>query len=209
MKSQEFVERLGRARAVAILRCGDAALAEAAMEAAIAGGFSIVEFTLSIPEVYELLARFSPRPGLIVGAGTVLTVAEAERCLAAGARFLVSPVLDLEVVRFAVERDVAILPGVHTPTELLAAQRAGAPLQKLFPAPAGGPSYLKACLGPLPFLKVVPTNGITAENARAWLDAGAFAVGVNAAIFAPDLLARRDFAAITAKSRAVLAAVAG
>jgi 2-keto-3-deoxy-6-phosphogluconate aldolase len=87
-------------------------------------------------------------------------------------RFLVSPVTDAAVIRRATELGVASIPGGHTPTELLAAHRAGAPLVKLFPAPAGGPAWLRSLLAPLPFLKVVPTNGVDQDNARQWLDAG-------------------------------------
>jgi len=208
LSAGQFVARLSQTRAVAILRCDDEGLAAAAMEGAIRGGFTIVEFTLTIPSVFALIRRFSQRDGLVVGAGTVLSTAEVEKALAAGAQFIVSPVLDLDVVRAAVDADVAVLPGVHTPTEMVTAYRAGAPLQKLFPAPGIGPAYVRACLGPLPFLRLVPTNGITPENASAWLGAGAFALGINSAIFDAAELAERRFDRIEERSRQVLAAVA-
>ena len=97
--------------------------------------------------------------------------------MAHGARFLVSPVADEVIIRRATELGVASIPGGHTPTELLAAHRAGAPLVKLFPAPAGGPAWLRSLLAPLPFLKVVPTNGVDLDNAADWLAAGAWALG--------------------------------
>lgn len=209
MKASAFVELFGRERASAILRCDDEALAADAMEAAVRGGFTILEFTLSVPGVFDLLRRFSARPGLVVGAGTVLTPDEVERCLSAGARFLVSPVVDREVIAAAVAADVAMMPGTHTPTEMLAAYRAGAPLQKLFPAPGLGPAYVKACLGPLPFLRLVPTNGTDAGNARDWLAAGAFALGFTTGLFDPTDLAARRFDAITARARAIRSAISG
>ena len=98
-----------------------------------------------------------------------------------------------------------MLPGAHTPTEMIAAHRAGAPLVKLFPAPAGGPAYLRSVLAPLPFLKVVPTNGITIENAGAWFEAGAYALGWAGVLFAADDLAARRFDVIEARSRSILA----
>lgn len=204
MTPADFVELLGRERATAILRCNDRDIAREAMNAAVRGGFRVVEFTLTIPGALDLIGEFSRRPELVVGAGTVLTTAEAEASVARGARFLVSPVTDAAVIRRGAELGVAVLPGAHTPTEMLAAHGAGAPLIKLFPAPGGGPAYLRSVLAPLPFLKIVPTNGITEDNARSWLEAGAFALGWAAVLFTADDLARRDFAAIEARARAIL-----
>jgi Entner-Doudoroff aldolase len=204
----ECVRHLGEVRASAILRTGIADAVEPAMSAAVRGGFRIVEFTLTTPNAYEHIADFSGRPGLIVGAGTVLSPEEARRAVAAGARFLVSPVVDEAVIARANDLGVAMMPGCHTPTEFLAAHRAGAPLQKLFPAPAGGPAYLRACLGPLPFLKIVPTNGVDASNAGDWLRAGAWAVGFVAPLFDPADLAARRFDAIERRARTLLNAVA-
>jgi 2-dehydro-3-deoxyphosphogluconate aldolase/(4S)-4-hydroxy-2-oxoglutarate aldolase len=127
----------------------------------------------------------------------------------AGASFLVSPVVDVGVIEEAAALGAVAMPGAHTPTELLLAHDAGAPLQKLFPAPAGGPSYLRAVLGPLPFLRVVPTSGVTLDNAAEWLEAGAFAVGFVAPLFAPADLAARRFDRVEERARAMLAAVHG
>ena len=207
MKPERFVGMLGEARASAILRCPSRETASSAMEAAVRGGFRIVEFTLTIPGALDLVEEFARRKELIVGAGTVLTVDEARTAVKRGAQFLVSPVVDPEVIAAGRSLGVAVIPGCQTPTEMLSAHRAGAPLQKLFPAPGGGPAYVHACLGPLPFLKIVPTNGVDAANARAWLDAGAFAVGFTHALFdAADLAAGR-FERIEERARALLAAV--
>jgi len=177
------------------------------MEAAIRGGFRIVEFTLTIPGALDLVEEFSRRHDLVVGAGTVLTAHEAHTAVKRGARFLVSPVIDREVIAAGLSLGVAVVPGCHTPTEMLAAHRAGAPLQKLFPAPGIGPAYVRACLGPLPFLRIVPTHGVDAANARAWLDAGAHAVGFTQSLFdAADIQAGR-FDRIEERARALLAAV--
>lgn len=204
MTPNEFVELLGREKATAILRCADRELGREAMAAAVRGGFRLVEFTLTIPGALDLIEEFAARPGLVVGAGTVLTSREADKCVARGARFLVSPVTDVEVIRRGAELGVATLPGAHTPSEMLLAHRTGAPLVKLFPAPAGGPVYLRSVLAPLPFLKVVPTNGITLDNAAAWMEAGAFALGWAGVLFTPEDLAARNFAAIEARARAIL-----
>ena len=207
MNSEQFVERLAKVRASAILRCPSREAAGPAMEAAVRGGFRIVEFTLTIPGALDRVEEFAARPDLIVGAGTVLTAEEARAAVERGARFLVSPVMDPEVIAAARSLGVAALPGCHTPTEMFNAYRAGAPLQKLFPAPGTGPAFVRACLAPMPFLRIVPTNGIDATNARAWLEAGAFAVGFTQALFDPAELAAGRFDRIEERARALLAAI--
>src|SRR5882672_4968288 len=184
MKPEKFVGLLGEVRASAILRCSSRDTAVSAMEAAVRGGFRIVEFTLTIPGALDLVEEFSSRPDLIVGAGTVLTSDEARTAVKRGARFLVSPVMDPQVISTGLSEGVAVIPGCHTPTEMLAAHRAGAPLQKLFPAPGNGPAY-----------------------ARAWLDAGAYAVGFTHALFDADDLKAGRFERIEERARSLLAAV--
>lgn len=186
MKPEEFVNFLSKEKASAIIRTSNQKIAASAMEAAVRGGFRIIEFTLTVPGALELISDFSKREGLIVGAGTVLTVEDARRSVDAGASFLVSPVCDEIVIKEAANLNVAAMPGTSTPTEMLLAHRAGAQLQKLFPAPAGGPSFVSSVLAPLPFLKIVPTNGIDEHNAADYLKAGAFAVGFVKALFDPD-----------------------
>ena len=207
MTPDEFVALFGRLKASAILRTSEASAAAPAMEAAVRGGFRIVEFTLTIPEVHDRIAEFSRRKDLVVGAGTVLTVEDARAAVEHGARFLVSPVVDEAVIEEATRLGVAMMPGVHTPTEALRAHRAGAQLQKLFPAPGLGPAYVRACMGPLPFLKIVPTNGCDAENAGAWLAAGSYALGFVAPLFneAEVLAGRGDL--IEARARKLTQAV--
>ncbi len=207
MGAREFVEYLGRVRASAILRTSIAEAAAPAMEAAVRAGFRVVEFTLTTPGAYDRIADFAVRDGLWVGAGTVLNVDEARQAVEAGARFLVSPVVDADVIRVAGELDVAMMPGCHTPTEMLPAHRAGAPLQKLFPAPGLGPAYVRSCLGPMPFLRIVPTNGVGLDNVKAWLHAGSHAVGFVNPLFDPGDLAAGRYDAIEHRGRALLEAV--
>lgn len=207
MTPDEFVERFRSDRASAILRTHHHELARNAMEAAIEGGFRIVEFTLSIPDAFSLIEQFSCRSDLIVGAGTVLTVSEAREAVRAGARFLVSPVVDVEVIEEAKALGVAAMPGCSTPTEMLQAHRCGAQLQKLFPEQGAGPAWVKQVLGPLPFLRIVPTAGVTRENAAEFLRAGSTAVGFVNALFDPGDIAREDWGAITQRAAAMRAAV--
>ncbi len=145
----------------------------------------------------------------MVGAGTVLTSDDARLAVEAGARFLVSPVGDEAVIDAATALGVAMMPGTHTPTEMLRAHRAGAQLQKLFPAPGIGAPYVKACLGPMPFLRIVPTSGVNESNASTYLQAGAFAVGFVGPLFDPDDVAAGRFDRIEHRARTLLEAVQG
>lgn len=202
----DTVAALRRERAVAILRTPERRTAARALEAAVRGGFRVLEVTFGTPGAVELIAEWSAR-GFLVGAGTVLRTDQAREAVDAGARFLVSPVIDEGVIQAASLLGVAMLPGCHTPTELLRAHDAGAPLLKLFPAPAGGPAWLRAVLGPLPFLRVVPTSGVTEDNAAAWLAAGAWAVGFVSPLFDPEDLAAGRFDHVEERAARMLAAV--
>lgn len=206
MKPDDFVKFFGEQRASAILRTPIADAAAPAMRAAVAGGFKIVEFTMTIPQVLERIAEFSADGDLVVGAGTVLTVEDAQAAVDAGASFLVSPVTDEAVIEKALSLGVAMMPGTHTPTEMLRAHRAGAQLQKLFPAPGIGAAYVKNCLGPLPFLRIVPTSGVDGDNVGDYLRAGAHAVGFVSPLFDPGDIERGDFDAIEARAKRFLAA---
>ena len=202
-----MLERLWQERAIAILRTPDREGARVAMEAAIEGGFRVCEFTLGTPGALDLVRDFSQDERLVVGVGTVLTVEDARAAVEAGARFLVSPVVDEVVIGVARELGAASLPGCVTPTELWRAWKAGAELCKLFPAPE--PEVLPILLGPMPFLRLVPTSGVHLGNAAAYLEAGAFAVGFVRPLFDPEAVARRDRDWITTRARALLAAARG
>jgi Entner-Doudoroff aldolase len=208
MSPDEFVNCLDTHKASAILRTTIEDAAAPAMEAALRGGFRIAEFTLTTPGALDLIGAFSRRPGIVVGAGTVLTAEEARDAVNAGAAFLVSPVVDEAVIEAALALDVAILPGTQTPTEMLRAWRAGAQVQKLFPAPGTGPDYVKACLGPMPFLRIVPTSGIDESNAARYLAAGAFAVGFTNTLFDAGDLAAGRYEAVERRARRLLDCVA-
>jgi len=196
-----------RERCSAILRTPLASAVGPAMAAAVEGGFRIVEFTLNTPGALEQIAAFAARGDLVVGAGTVLGVDDAAAAVAAGARFLVSPVADPAVIRWCVERELLCIPGCYTPTEMLAAHRLGAPVVKLFPGPADGPAYLRACRGPMPFLRIFPTSGVTLDNVGEYLRAGAFGVGFVNCLFTPEDLAAGDFGAIRERAGRMVAAV--
>lgn len=208
MQPDEFVQCFEKQRASAILRTPSEESAGPAMEAAIRGGFRICEFTLTIPGVFDRISEFAKKD-VVVGAGTVLSVEDARRAVEAGAQFLVSPVTDEGVIAEAARLGVAMMAGTYTPNDMLRAYRAGAALQKLFPVPTMGPAYVKACLGPMPFLKIVPTSGVNQENARDFLEAGAFALGFVGPLFVPEDVERGRYDAIEERAKKFLKAVGG
>lgn len=194
-------------RCSAILRTTIGSAVRPALEAAVAGGFRVVEVTLTTPDCYEHIAALAERPDLVVGAGTVLGVDQAKEAMAAGARFLVSPVMDLQVIAFCRQHDLLSIPGTYTPSEMMNAHKNGADVVKLFPAPANGPAYVQACLGPMPFLKIFPTSGVTEENVGEWLQAGCFGVGFVGTLFQGQDLERGDFDAVRQRAARLVAKV--
>lgn len=205
MTTPPFINHFRQVRASAILRTPLADAAGPAMEAAVRGGFTIIEFTLNTPGALDLIRDFTTRPELTVGAGTVLTAEEAHAAVDAGAKYLVSPVVDEAVIAVAVERNIPIMPGCATPTEMLRAHRLGASLQKLFPQQ--DPVWVRQTLGPMPFLNIVPTSGVHLNNCAAFLKAGAFAVGFVNTLFDANDLANGTFDRIEERARKMLAEV--
>ena len=175
-----IVGALERAGIVAVIRMKDPARLRAVVDAIAEGGVRAREITMSVPGAVELIREIAPTlpPGFVFGAGTVLDADTVARVVDAGAQFVVSPVFRREVIDACRARDVAALPGCFTPTEILDAWDAGADIVKVFPATALGPSYLKDVRAPLPQVKLMPTGGVTVENAGDWIRAGAVAVGV-------------------------------
>lgn len=206
MNPETFAKRLREAKASAILRADDADVARGAMDAAIRGGFRVVEFTLTTPKAMSLIAEYS-KLDLIVGAGTVMTPDEVRAAVDAGAQFVVSPVTDEAVIEAARSRNVATIPGTFTPTEMLRAHRAGATLIKLFPAPGTGPTYVRQILAPMPFLRIVPTAGVDGTNAAAYLAVGCWAVGFVSSLFPAEDLRERRYDRIEQRAREFLASL--
>ena len=200
-----FIDLLAKTRATAILRTHLADAAAPAMEAAIRAGFTIIEFTLTTPGALDLIREFSSRQDITVGAGTVLTPDDAAAAVEAGAQYLVSPVVDEEVIAAAAKLNVPMMPGCATPTEMLKAYRAGAPLQKMFPQQ--DPAWVRQTLGPLPFLRIVPTSGVHLNNCTAFLKAGAFAVGFVNTLFDANDMGNGEFERIEDRARKMLAEV--
>jgi len=194
---------------IAVVRLPESTGLRSLAAALAAGGVSAVEITLTTPGALEAITELASHGGgAVVGAGTVLDEKAARNVIAAGARFVVSPTLDRGVVRYCRDQGVPCLPGAFTPTELLEAWRAGAELVKLFPASALGPRYLREVLAPLPFLRVVPSGGVSLENRAEWIRAGAAAVSVGSAIVNGTLVRDQSWGELTARARALVDTVA-
>ena len=193
---KNVLAEIARRRVGAIIRTDDQELASEAMKAVVAGGFRMVEFTLTTPNALRLISEFSSNPDLLVGAGTVMSPRDAREAANAGASFLVSPVCDPEVIAETKALDVVSIPGTFTPSEMMTAHSCGADLVKLFPSPGNVAEYVTAILGPLPFLRIFPTDGVTPENFIEILSAGAAGVGFVRSLFDPADLSAGDFAAI-------------
>jgi 2-dehydro-3-deoxyphosphogluconate aldolase/(4S)-4-hydroxy-2-oxoglutarate aldolase len=195
---------------IAVVRAPEAARLRAVARALAAGGVGAVEITLTTPGAISMigdLARDDDLSGCAVGAGTVLDEAAARAVIDAGARFVVSPTLDHAVIRACRERAVPCMPGAFTPTEILEAWRAGASLVKLFPAASLGPGFIRDVLAPLPFVRLVPSGGVTLENAAEWIRAGAAAVSVGGALLRAALLGHESAAELTARARLLVTQV--
>src|SRR3569833_2677354 len=174
----QIIERVGL---IPVLRARTAAQAHAVVQAMIAGGVTVVEVTMTVPGAIGVLKELKQEYGstLLLGSGTVTTAAEAQATINAGAEFVVSPSLHPEVIQATRTNGKLSIPGALTPTEVITAYREGAHYVKIFPCSAmGGAPYLKALLAPFPFLKLIPTGGVTLETAASFMQAGARALGV-------------------------------
>lgn len=201
------IERVG---VVAVIRLTDASVGLDLARALADGGVTALEVTMTVPRAIDLideLAHTLPA-SCIVGAGTVVDRTTAEAVMDAGAQFVVGPVLRGEVIAACRARDVVVMPGCFTPTEILNAWDAGADIVKVFPATSLGPAFFKDIRGPLPHLKLMPTGGVTKANAGDWIRAGAVAIGVGTALVDAAAVKERRFDAITASAREFVAAVA-
>ena len=209
MPASEITTALERHGAIAVLRLKDGRQLRAVVDALLRGGVRAIELTMTVPDAIEQIAEIAPTlpADAVLGAGTVLDVATAERARDAGASFIVSPVLKREIVDAFADRDVAVVPGCYTPTEIVTAGEAGANLGKGFPATSLGPAYIRDILAPLPQLKLVPTGGIAIDAAGDWIRAGAAAVGVGGALVDGRAVAAGDFDTIARAAERLVASV--
>jgi 2-dehydro-3-deoxyphosphogluconate aldolase/(4S)-4-hydroxy-2-oxoglutarate aldolase len=204
------IDLIAQTRIVAIVRLADLSESLALTRALIAGGINAIEYTLTNRDALRALDELSrtlpevARGEVTLGAGTVLTPEDADASINAGAQFIISPAINFKTIELCKKRNVPIMPGAYTPTEILNAWDAGATAVKVFPARALGANFIKDVREPLPFLKLIPTGGISADNVEAYLKAGAFALGVGGNLVDKSLVANRDWNSITQRAQTLI-----
>ncbi|WP_437682369.1 bifunctional 4-hydroxy-2-oxoglutarate aldolase/2-dehydro-3-deoxy-phosphogluconate aldolase [Sorangium sp. So ce131] len=210
MNREQVVRRIEEIGVVPVVRAASGDLAVRAARALRAGGIEVVEITMTVPDALAVVHEIASRMGshVLVGAGTVLSADAARGCIEAGAQFIVSPGLDLEVIRATHDLGKPVFPGALTPTEVITAWKAGADAVKVFPCSAmGGAKYLRALRGPLPDVKVMPTGGVNLTTARDFIEAGAVALGVGGELVDTEALEAGKDEVLTDRAREFLSIV--
>src|SRR4051812_17243557 len=192
MSRESHLRRVLDGGIVAIIRCPHGGKLVDACRALADGGVTTVEITMTVPDAVDVLRQVRAALGdrILLGAGTVLDPETARAVLLAGAEFVVSPTLNLDVIRLCRRYDRLVMPGAFTPTEILRAWEAGADIVKVFPAEVVGPAFFKAVRGPLPQVRIMPTGGVDLTTASAFLQAGACCLGVGSQLVEPQAVAR-------------------
>ena len=209
MNKKDVLSALLEMKVVAVIRMTDASRISHVIEAIERGGVKAIEITMTVPNAVGIIREVSANrnPGVLIGAGTVLDAETAAAVIEAGADFVVSPVTDLPTIGECVRRGVLVAPGAFTPTEILNAWKEGADIVKVFPATSLGPKYFKDLKGPLPHIRLMPTGGVSLENARDFIAAGACCVGIGAALLDPKIIAEDRWDDLTAKAAALAASL--
>jgi len=203
------VSAIERTGVVAVIRLAHVTELRAVVDALAEGGVRAIEITMTVPRAVALIEELAASlpPDFLIGAGTVLDAETARQVVLAGAQFVVGPVFRPAVIEMCHRYDVAVMPGCFTPTEILAAWEAGADIVKVFPATALGAGFFRDLHGPLPQVRLMPTGGVTRDNAGEWIRAGAVAIGVGTALVDPSAVAERRFGDITARAAHFIQAV--
>lgn len=194
MKKEDVCAQIRKIGVLPAIRVSSGDDAHFAAEAVTHGGIPIVEITMTVPGAVELISHLvRSQPKVIVGAGTVLDTATAERCMDAGASFITAPSFNPTVVEFVAQKNVAVLPGALTPTEVVAAWSAGAQFVKVFPcAPAGGDKYIKSLHTALPQIPLIAAGGVNQQTAASYILSGASAIGVGTELVPTEAIQRRQ-----------------
>ncbi|HET6402701.1 MAG TPA: bifunctional 4-hydroxy-2-oxoglutarate aldolase/2-dehydro-3-deoxy-phosphogluconate aldolase [Candidatus Kapabacteria bacterium] len=205
MAKDLVIQRILDEKVFAVLRLKRTEKIELVVEALLSGGIKIIEITMNSRKAEETIYRIAKDfPAVLIGAGTVIGVESATKAVESGAKFLVSPVTDLDMLAVAQQVGVASMAGALTPTEAWQATQAGSDFVKLFPLAGLGPQYIRAMRGPMPDIRFVPTNGVTVENVAEWFEAGAAAVGVGTPLVSDRDIEAGNFSLITDRARKIV-----
>jgi 2-dehydro-3-deoxyphosphogluconate aldolase / (4S)-4-hydroxy-2-oxoglutarate aldolase len=206
MKDKAWLELIKQQRSIPIIRAPNFKIGVQMAETAIAGGMKLIEISWNTEDSVELVAHLrSTFPNCMIGVGTVLTVAELKNAIAAGAQFAFMPHIDFDLIAVAKRREIPIIPGALTPTEIMTAWNAKASCVKVFPIQSvGNASYLKALRSPLGHIPLIPTGGVTIENAKSFIQAGAIAVGMGGNLFPKDAIQHEKWSLIQQQIKTLL-----
>lgn len=206
MPNQIWLSQLQKHRAIAVIRAPKIEVGQQMAMAVASGGMQLIEITWNSSQAGELITQLrSELPACTIGTGTLFNVQQLEEAIASGAQFLFTPHVDLAMIQAAQQEDVPIIPGAMTPTEIVTAWSQGASCVKVFPVQAvGGADYIKSLQGPLGQIPLIPTGGVTLENAKEFLQAGAIAVGLSSELFPKKLVTEGNWEAIASGARKLI-----
>lgn len=209
MNKSEIIARLLEPGVIAVIRADNSDQLLDAAAALIEGGVSAIEVTMTTPNAIEVIRATAKRFGdnVLLGVGTVLDSPTAIRAMEAGAEYVVTPVVRLEVIATCLQREKPIFSGAYTPTEAFTAWEAGSDFIKIFPAEGLGASYIKSVRAPLPQLKMVPSGGVTAENCGEFIQAGCVAISAGSSLVRKAFLQNRDWKGLKEKAEAFVVGV--
>ena len=209
MKKDAILSKIRTEKVIALIRAENSDGLLDCAKALADGGLTSIELTMTTPGAIRMLEKAtSELPDFLFGMGTVLDAETARMGILSGARFVVTPALRPDVITLCKRYSIPIFSGALTPTEVVNAWEAGADAAKIFPAEFFGPAYIKSLKGPLPHVEMVPTGGVTAENVGEFIKAGAYATAAGSSLVEAKALKEKNWAAITAKAKAFVAAVA-
>lgn len=211
MSNISWLARVQQQRAIAIIRVAQYDLGIHLAKAVAEGGIELIEITWNSDRPAQLIQHLRDHlPDCEIGAGTLLTQTDMEQAIAAGAKFLFTPHVNIDLIRAAVAQQIPIVPGALSPTEIVMAWQAGATCVKVFPIQSvGNANYIRHICAPLGNIPLIPTGGVTLENARTFLEAGAIAVGMSGQLFPKEAIAQGDWKVVTQRVERLVKAVRG
>lgn len=203
MSGLKSLQRVLDHKIVAVIRAENGDLLVDVAESLLAGGVEVMEVTFTVPRATRVLEKVADRIGsrILLGAGTVLDTETCRTAILAGAEFIVSPAVNVDVIELCKRYSKPVMPGAMTPTEVITAWQAGADIVKIFPSELTGPKYLKALHGPLPHIRLMPTGGVNLETAAEFLRCGACALGIGSSLVDPKVVASGDLKKIETLAR--------
>jgi 2-dehydro-3-deoxyphosphogluconate aldolase/(4S)-4-hydroxy-2-oxoglutarate aldolase len=211
MTRDEALKFILEAKVIAVIRMSDTNKLFKVTEAIRLGGVKVIEITMTVPGAIDVIRTMAQKkaPDVLIGAGTVLNAETAVAAVRAGADFLVSPITNFDMIKACRKLDKFVAPGALTPTEIVAAWERGADVVKVFPATSVGPKYFKDLKGPLPQIRLMPTGGVSIENAKDFLDCGACCVAIGTALLDKKAIAENNWSVLTQKARQLVESLSG